>query len=385
MRALLIGPALRGGEGVYMNLLRSHPPSQVAYVVVGGFHSGAPGAPCQRGYEIALNRLVVPRTIPIGIRALRLRDHFDLVHAHSHPTRLGGLGTLPLVMSEGSSLAVYLGEYLGWPDDRLEAAFARTRRLYRAFKVHDRLLASDRVSRAYVFSGWARDINVRWGADAEKLDVVPPGFPTPSTIPRGQRDTFTFLFVGTDFERKGGFDVVEAFERVSRENPHARLVHAGSDPHGRDPDRLIHGWVSDQRRARVLAKLEHLERRGVVRGVGAVSSGVLQGLYAEANAFVMPTLAEGFGFTNVEAMSHGLPVVSSRVGPIPEMVAHEKTGLLVSPGDVDALAFAMSRLISDRDLAYGMGRSGRETFLRQYTLERFRSRLAAVYRRALEA
>ena len=59
-------------------------------------------------------------------------------------------------------------------------------------------------------------------------------------------------------------------------------------------------------------------------------------MYPAADAFVMPTLAEGFGFTNVEAMSHALPVISSRLGPIEEIVAHGETGLLVEPGDVTA-------------------------------------------------
>ena len=99
----------------------------------------------------------------------------------------------------------------------------------------------------------------------------------------------------------------------------------------------------------------------------------------------MPTLAEGFGFTNVEAMSHGLAVVSSRVGPIPETVDHERTGLLVSPGDVDALAQAISRLAATPELARSMGDRGRKDFLDRYTIERFRQRLAAFYRRALEA
>ena len=185
MRVLLVGPSGRGGEGVYLSMLRSHPPVSVRYVPVGGFHVGGDGAPCNVPWEIALNRLVRPITIPdMGFRALRLRNSFDLVHSHAHPVHLTGLGDTPLVMSEGSSSAVYLGEYLGWDANRLAAGFRRTRRIYRVLGVHDRLLALDRVTRAYVFSNWARQVNLRWGADPDKLEVVPPGFPVPASVSR---------------------------------------------------------------------------------------------------------------------------------------------------------------------------------------------------------
>src|SRR3954452_12574206 len=239
VQVLLVGPALAGGEGAYMDLLRAHPPQGVEYVSTGSFKTGAPGARCALAWEVALNQLLRPRAIPdIGFRAFRIDGEFDLVHVHAHPVRLAGLGDRPLVMSEGSSSAVYLGEYLGWSEERMSARFARARRLYRTLRVHDRLLNLDRVTRAYVFSEWARRLNIRWGADPAKLSVISPGFDTPPPPARGERDTFTFLFVGTDFERKGGFDLVEAFARIAGDLTHVRLVVAGSDPHTPNPDRF---------------------------------------------------------------------------------------------------------------------------------------------------
>ena len=247
----------------------------------------------------------------MGFRALRLRDRFDLVHVHAHPVRLQHASGVPLVMSEGSSSAVYLGDYLGWDDDRIAGAYRRARRLYRALGVRDRLLALEKVTKAYVFSEWARHLNIRWGADPGKLEVIPPGFPTPSVATSRGEGPFSFLFLGTDFERKGGFDVVEAFDRVRRDNPAVRLVLAGSRPEERNPDRRFHSWVGQQRRDRVLARMRELKRDGAVEVRGAIATGVADSLYAAADAFLMPSLAEGFGFTNVEAMSHALPVISS--------------------------------------------------------------------------
>jgi glycosyltransferase involved in cell wall biosynthesis len=383
VRVLLVGPAGPGGEGTYQRLLRTHPPSGVDYASTGDFHEGGPGVTCSVGWEIALNRVVHPRAIPdMGFRALRLRDRFDLIHVHAHPVRLRHASGVPLVMSEGSSSAVYLGDYLGWDDDRIARAYRRARRMYRALGVRDRLLALEKVTRAYVFSEWARRLNIRWGADPEKLEVIAPGFPTPSVARSSGGRRFSFLFLGTDFERKGGFDVVEAFDRVRGDNPAVRLVLAGSRPEERNPDRRFHSWVGQARRDRVLARLRELEREGAVEVRGAIATGVADSMYAAADAFVMPTLAEGFGFTNVEAMSHALPVISSDLGPIPETISHGESGLLVPPGDVGRLGDAMTRLATEPGSALRLGRVARDTFLHRYTIERFRARLGDFYRRA---
>ena len=227
-----------------MQALASHPPPGVDYVRTGGFHEGGQGVRCQTIQEVLLNRVVHPLAVPdMGFRALRLVEPFDLVHVHAHPVRLRGLRGVPVVMSEGSSAAVYLGDYLGWDDARLSRGLARARRMYRALGIADRLLTLERAAGAYVFSDWAREVNLRWGADPGKLRVVAPGFPVAGGgRPLGSR-VLHFLFVGGDFERKGGFELVEAFAEAVRQWPHMRLVLAGSDSATRNPDRLLHEWV----------------------------------------------------------------------------------------------------------------------------------------------
>ena len=381
-RALLVGPTARStGEAIYVTTVFENPPDGWEYRLAGDFHAAAEGARCNVVAEVLLNRIVRPRAIPdMGIRSLSVGDDFDLVHVHAHPARLRTKA--PVVMSEGSSSAVYLADYLGWPEERVARGYTRARRLYRAFGVHDRLLAMASVARVYVFSEWACRLNIRWGADPEKLTVVPPGFPTPSSPHRPPRDEFTFLFVGTDFGRKGGFDVVDAFTAVLAEAPNVRLRMVTVDPGAPSPDHLVRDWVEPARRARGLAALDALVDKGVaVVGPLLGRESGLAAAYAAADAFVMPTLAEGFGFTNVEAMSYGLPVVSTTVGPIPEVVTD---GLLVPPGDVDALAAAMLRLATDPALARSLGAAGRATFEARFTLDAMRAGIGAVYRDALD-
>jgi glycosyltransferase involved in cell wall biosynthesis len=315
---------------------------------------------------------------------MRFQDRFDLVHVHAHPVLLRGRGAAPLVMSEGSCSAVYLRDYLGWERSRVAVRYRRARRIYHALGVDDRLLAQEHAARVYVFSHWARSVNLEWGADPEKTEVLYPGFPTPPAVERCERQEFRFLFVGTDFERKGGFEVVEAFAEAVTHAPHLRLTVVAPDPAVRNPDRRFHTWVGPARRASVLSVLAGLVRAGLVdlrRPEGR------ERLYAErypaADAFVMPSHAEGLGFTNIEAMGFGLPVISSTVGAIPEVVADGDTGRLVSPGDVRELVAAMLDLAVDPVQSRVLGAAGRTAFLSRFTLERFQTDLIDLYRRAL--
>jgi glycosyltransferase involved in cell wall biosynthesis len=81
-------------------------------------------------------------------------------------------------------------------------------------------------------------------------------------------------------------------------------------------------------------------------------------LLAACDALVLPARREGLGVSALEAMAASRPVIASRVGGLAEAVVHERTGLLVEPGDVDALAEAIERLAADRGLALRLGAAG---------------------------
>jgi glycosyltransferase involved in cell wall biosynthesis len=102
-------------------------------------------------------------------------------------------------------------------------------------------------------------------------------------------------------------------------------------------------------------------------------------LLAAADVFALPAVAEPFGLSIVEAMSMSLPVVTTDAGGPREIVLHGKTGYLVAPRSPDAMADALSSLISSQALRSAMGGCGRQRFEAQFTVPLMAQRVAAIY------
>jgi glycosyltransferase involved in cell wall biosynthesis len=102
-------------------------------------------------------------------------------------------------------------------------------------------------------------------------------------------------------------------------------------------------------------------------------------LFRRWRLMVLPSLWEGFGLVLLEAMAAGRPVVASRVGPIPEVVVDGKTGLLVEPGDSDALGTALIELLEQPGRASAMGQAGRQRVRTVFGLDQMVEQIAGLY------
>ena len=105
---------------------------------------------------------------------------------------------------------------------------------------------------------------------------------------------------------------------------------------------------------------------------------------ASLDVFVYLSESEGLGSAILLAMAHGLPVVASRVGGIPEILRHEETGLLVGPDLRRDLAPAVRRLLESEDLRRLLGQAAREFVLAEATCDRMAAKTAAVYEELLQ-
>lgn len=187
--------------------------------------------------------------------------------------------------------------------------------------------------------GWSNRVAASYrddyGVPDERIRVIPPGVDLeawqPPETTRADDGTFRMLFVGGDFERKGGEHLLRAFSTLP---PGAELV--------------------------VVTRAEVPATDGV-RVVNDLNPNdpELVELYRTSDVFVLPTLAETFGIAAAEAAASGLPVVASDLGGIPDIVLDGTTGSLVPAGDDDALAIALRRLYDAPDLRRSMGRAAR--------------------------
>jgi glycosyltransferase involved in cell wall biosynthesis len=172
-----------------------------------------------------------------------------------------------------------------------------------------------------------------YGVASSRVSVVEPGTDHVSPPPRNREGVVKLLAVGSVIPRKG-YDVLVAALARLRHLPW-RLVIAGDC--GRSP----------QTSRRLRADIMRLGLADRITLLGAVAAEAVAPLYASADLFVLPSRFEGYGMAYTEAIAHGVPVIGTTAGAIPQTVS-AGAGVLVAPDDVEALAATLQRLISDR-------------------------------------
>jgi len=228
---------------------------------------------------------------------------------------------------------------------------------FRKFIIRTMLRRCDRL---VVISSW-------WRGYYESLGVCPTVL-IPNPVRRQEpcdrpiRDERTVLMMGRLGERKGAYDLIRAIPLILAVYPHARFVLAGDGEVERCRALLadcpwrervsIPGWTSGEDRLR---------------------------LYRSADLFVLPSYNEGLPMGILEAMSFGLPVVSTPVGGIPELVQDGRNGILVTPGDVAGLAIAISGLLADVNRLRSFGEQSKSIVDNTFELTLVAARFERLY------
>jgi glycosyltransferase involved in cell wall biosynthesis len=231
----------------------------------------------------------------------------------------------------------------------------RSRGVRRALEAERRLY--DRVDLIMPMSDWLRRSFLDdFEQDPSKVVTVGAGANL-RAIPEAPERDFdrpVYLFVGLQWERKGGPELLEAFKHVRAERPNAELVVVGQ----RRPPEALPG-------VRFLGRISRDSPEGERR---------LDEVYREATAFVMPSRYEPFGIVFLEAMAYRLPCIGSTRCAMPEIVADGETGFVVPALDGEALAERMLAL-ADPDRARALGEAGHQRFLGRFTWDRVATRM----------
>jgi len=159
---------------------------------------------------------------------------------------------------------------------------------------------------------------------------------------------------------------LEVFSRLADRFPGLHLVCIG----GKDEPEW---WEELQQHTHALGK----EAR--IHWLGDIERNELGKWYASADVLLLPSDDEPFGRVLVEAMAMGTPVVAFETGGVPEVMRHEREGLLVSPGDVEGMAVAVAQLLDDDDLCRRMGEAGK-THAARFSVARHVEQIYGIYR-----
>jgi glycosyltransferase involved in cell wall biosynthesis len=297
----------------------------------------------------------------LAARRMRMIDaaSFDVIHFHRQTTAYASVGLMqrvPSIVSIDATQDVML--------DAAETAFERWSYAPNA-AIDGRIF---RHAAAIIStSEWTADrLHRRYPDCTTPVHVMPPPVRTQFFNERWIAERFRrasapayrprVLFVGGDFRRKGGDDLVEAW----RADELYRLA---------DLD-LVSDWPSID---------PGLPGVRVIRGVASYSS-EWSDLWRVADIFVLPTRHEAFGTVFQEAGAAGLPRIGTRIMAVPETIVDGRSGLLVDPHDRRALTQALRQLIESPDLRRELGCAGRERVLQRASAERYSYKLREVIR-----
>jgi rhamnosyl/mannosyltransferase len=298
----------------------------------------------------------------LAVELLRSRPDITVIH-EPNPIAL----VADLVTGRRGPLLVYLHSEVVRPQWKY-------RLMYRPFlrRVLDRaariIVASPAMaSSAAQLEGYRHKcVVIPYGVDRARLRMTPAIRARVDELRADADGRPLVLFAGRLVPYKGADVLIRALQGVN-----ARLVVVGDGPQA--------GALHD-----LVRQLQLTDR---VALAGAVPDPELIALYHACDLFVLPsvTRAEAFGHVQVQAMASGKPVISTSVpSGVPWVNRHGETGLVVAPGDVEALRHALAMLVADGALRARLGAAGQRRVEEEFTAERMADRTVALYRAVLD-
>jgi glycosyltransferase involved in cell wall biosynthesis len=299
-----------------------------------------------------------PYSFSLRVRRLLHDRHgdFDLVHDN----QCLGRGLIPMMERDGWPVLSTLHHPITVDRDldlsHATSAWRRfTLRRWYGFLEMQMEVARRMPRHVTVSESSRRDIAAQMGVPIECLHVVPVGVDASVFGPRPHIARVPGRLMTTasaDVPMKGLAPLLEALAKVRTEVPGAHLVVIGKP----------------KEKSRIPGLIDRLGISGAVEFVSGVTTERIVELYAQAEVACVPSLYEGFSLPAVEAMACGVPVVGTTGGAVPEVIGRDgETGVLVPPGDPDALAAAIRRMLADSELRARIGAAGRARVLEHFT------------------
>jgi glycosyltransferase involved in cell wall biosynthesis len=329
-RVVMLGDRLNqsGGIATLQNLMLKHAPPDIQIQHIASHDEGS----------IAYRVMVFGKALVLLVWTLSSKK-IDLVHVHISDggsilrkaiiTLIAFLFHKPVVMhANGAVFHINYAKLPPWAQHWLRQIF----RQCAAFIA--------------VTSYWRDYYTSNLKLDKNRVFVLPNPAELPNHLPdRSNAHPVKFVFCGRLGKRKGAFDCIHAFANLPTDlQQRAELLMAGD---------------GEVEQAKQLVESFNLTRQ--VTLLGWINSQQRDGLLEQADVFTLPTNNEGLPLALIEAMCHGLPVLTTPSSGIPDVVTSGRNGLLVKPGEIQQLSEAMQLLIEDETLRLSLGKAARKT------------------------
>jgi starch synthase len=362
-------PEVYGGAGVHVEYLARELRDLVDLAV---HCQGAdrPGAVAHRPWDLLADANAALQTMSADLSMASAVASAQVVHSHTWYANLAGhlaatLYGIPHVMTMHS-----LEPLRPWKAEQLAGGYALS-------SWCERVAVGSAAAVIAVSGGMAQDLLATYPAlPAERVHVIRNGIDTVEYSPDEGTDVLerygivagrpTVAYVGRVTRQKGLPVLLRAAELLDRDVQLVLCAGQADTPElGAEVTRLV-GRLRDT-------------RSGVIWLDGMLPKAEVIQILSHATVFACPSLYEPLGIVNLEAMACGTAVVGSNVGGIPEVVLDAQTGLLVTPGDHELLAEAISSLVRDPARAAAMGELGRQRVEADFSWASIAAQTAALY------
>lgn len=247
---------------------------------------------------------------------------------------------------------------------------------FHAFSLDSTIRSEWRSLYEYLFSNsdvvlvlseyWKKALVDELGLEENKVKILYNPCPQVDNRDSKERDSKEILYAGTVYHRKGYDDMIKAFAKVAPNHPDWKIVFAGN---------------GEIEQGKALASELGISEQTVF--LGWVSGSAKDAAFRNASVFCLPSYAEGFPMGVLDAWAYGLPVITTPVGGIPDIAEDGKNMLLFNPGDIEALAVQMEKIISDENLRNSIAAESSKLSSTTFNVQTINKQLGEIYENLL--
>jgi len=224
----------------------------------------------------------------------------------------------------------------------------------------------DKMTKIFTMSEYLRESFInKFNIPENKVINVGVGnnFGAPVSIPYKSRQEKEIVFIGIDFNRKGGNELVRAFSKIKHKHPTAILNIIGP--------KAVPSILRESAMATGVIFHGFLDRSL------QSSSTLFESILNRGSLVILPSLYEPFGIGLLEAMAYGMPGIATNRWAFPEIINSGQTGELIEPGAVDDLAEKMDYYLSNSDIRFQHGVNARESVMSKFSWETVAGKIKA--------